>query len=434
MRNRSVFSLFTLILVIFGLFAACADTSSSDSDDSGIPIPNPKIYTVSFETNGGSPAPKQQSVADGLTFVLPPAMTKTDYIFGGWYKEAACNSQWDFAYDTVTDNIKLYAQWYTPILVPGTTLAEKLQWLKSNATSNSGYILEVTADENLAPQNISYNNKFYITVQLQGSGNPKVITLSDNGSLFSIGNFITLILDKNLTLVGKNNNNASLVTVYGNLIMNQGVKITGNVYNYPNFNSMGGGVYVHHKGTFIMSGGEISDNSNFVSYGGGVVVSGCFTMSGGKISNNTVSGNNRCGGGGVLVEGHFTMSGGEISGNTVITSSTSSVTPLSGGGGVCVNGRTLSIFDKTGGTIYGYTAESSKSNVVKNNFGIVNKHGHAVYAYSTGIYANVNDGIDYIKRKETTAEPGNNLSYSWGTWGGDHRWWGLPVWSGAWDN
>jgi len=83
MKNRSVFSLFTLILVIFGLFAACADLSID-------PPPPPPVYTVEFETNGRSPAPHSQSISCGGTVVMPYAMTKTGYVFGGWYKEETC--------------------------------------------------------------------------------------------------------------------------------------------------------------------------------------------------------------------------------------------------------------------------------------------------------------------------------------------------------
>ena len=35
-------------------------------------------------------------------------------MFGGWYKEAECQNKWDFAKDTVTGNITLYAKWTAP--------------------------------------------------------------------------------------------------------------------------------------------------------------------------------------------------------------------------------------------------------------------------------------------------------------------------------
>jgi uncharacterized repeat protein (TIGR02543 family) len=38
-------------------------------------------------------------------------MAKINYTFGGWYKEAAHTNQWNFANDTVTSDITIYAKW-----------------------------------------------------------------------------------------------------------------------------------------------------------------------------------------------------------------------------------------------------------------------------------------------------------------------------------
>jgi len=73
------------------------------------------VYTVKFETNGGEPALVDQNIISGGKAVIPPPITKTDYGFGGWFKEAACNNEWNFASDTVNGNITLYAKWGNPI-------------------------------------------------------------------------------------------------------------------------------------------------------------------------------------------------------------------------------------------------------------------------------------------------------------------------------
>jgi hypothetical protein len=148
--------------------------------------------------------------------------------------------------------------------------------------------------------------------------------------------------------------------------MREGSVITGN---------RGGGVYMSLRSTFTMNGGKISGNTRDDGSGGGVYVSaiGTFTMSGGEISGNAAS----IYGGGVCVsDGTFTMSGGEISGNTLNSNYSDRC-----GGGVYVRGT----FTKTGGgTIYGYTEGDSKSNVVKNDYGVVqNNKGHAVYVRDT---------------------------------------------------
>lgn len=65
------------------------------------------LYTVTFNTNGGSTAPAKQWRANA-TATKPSDPTKSGYIFLGWYNG---NSKWDF--DTnVTSSITLTAKWH----------------------------------------------------------------------------------------------------------------------------------------------------------------------------------------------------------------------------------------------------------------------------------------------------------------------------------
>ncbi len=68
--------------------------------------------TVTFDKNGGDtdsdPATVAASSKLTATAIEP---TRTGYVFGGWYKEAACTNAWDFDNDTVTTDITLYAKW-----------------------------------------------------------------------------------------------------------------------------------------------------------------------------------------------------------------------------------------------------------------------------------------------------------------------------------
>jgi len=76
-----------------------------------------QYFTVSFEPNGGAPKPADQIIASGGKVNVPPAdMTNSDSTlgFGGWYKKADLTDKWNFAEDTVTGNITLYAEWDTP--------------------------------------------------------------------------------------------------------------------------------------------------------------------------------------------------------------------------------------------------------------------------------------------------------------------------------
>jgi uncharacterized repeat protein (TIGR02543 family) len=79
-------------------------------------MPNPlNTFTVTFIANGGSPAPADRTVAKGGTVTEPAAMSKSGYSFKGWYTEAVFTNLWNFAADTVTAAVTLYAKW-TPDL------------------------------------------------------------------------------------------------------------------------------------------------------------------------------------------------------------------------------------------------------------------------------------------------------------------------------
>ncbi|XUX01138.1 MAG: InlB B-repeat-containing protein [Dehalogenimonas sp.] len=67
-------------------------------------------YTISFNSQGGSTV-ANASVAFGATVTQPTDPTRTGYTFGGWFKEAACTTAWNFTSDTITGNTTLYAKW-----------------------------------------------------------------------------------------------------------------------------------------------------------------------------------------------------------------------------------------------------------------------------------------------------------------------------------
>ena len=131
-----------------------------------------------------------------------------------------------------------------------------------------------------------------------------------------------------------------------NFIM-YGGSITGNTTSGgENTTWRSGGVWVRDNSTFTMYGGSITDNTT-VWNGGGVYVgdSGKFYMHGGEISGNNASSNSGSSGGGVHIgSGAFTMTGGTISGNSASNN----------GGGVHIGSD--SIFTMTGGSITGNNA------------------------------------------------------------------------------
>jgi uncharacterized repeat protein (TIGR02543 family) len=328
----------------------------------------PVQYTVTFNANGAAgTVPAAQTTDYNANITLPNAsgLTKSGYIFGGWSANTAgtgTNYNANSSY-TVTGNVTLYAVWN--FNVSGNSLADKLAWLQTNAQSNESYILQVNANESIAPHTLSYSDRSNITITIAGVGANRTINLSSNGAMFSVYSGVTLVLDNNIILRGRSDNNGSTVYVNSNgtFIMNGGT-ISGNTYaggegGGVSWSGYGGGVFV--DGTFIMNGGTISGNTagGFDGEGGGVVVNrnATFIMNGGTISGNTAGG---YGGGGVsirsgsstgtFVDGTFTMNGGTISGNSADASAYQQ--RFSHGGGVYLRGT----FTMNSGTISGNSA------------------------------------------------------------------------------
>ena len=66
--------------------------------------------TIQFNSNGGEVVYSKYAVAGSI--VLPPRRpAKEGYLFAGWYKDAECKQFFDFANDTITQDITLYARW-----------------------------------------------------------------------------------------------------------------------------------------------------------------------------------------------------------------------------------------------------------------------------------------------------------------------------------
>ena len=232
------------------------------------------------------------------------------------------------------------------------TLAQQLAWLYNHAESYNAYLVEISADE--TPLTSLPSDRSNLTITLRGSGAMRTIN-----SGFHVRAGVTLILDSNITLQGRDDGPMALVRVgdRGTLIMNAEAKIIGN-NNTGGWLSYGGGVHVDYGGIFIMHGGVISGNTAIGNRwdnlsGGGVHNQGIFTM-----HNGAISGNSSRIGAGVYNQGVFTMRGGEISSNTA-TATTANHIGYTGGGGV----RNRGTFRMYGGSISGNTAHAGGGGV-----------------------------------------------------------------------
>ena len=196
-------------------------------------------------------------------------------------------------------------------IVPGNNFIEKLAWLQRSADSHNTYILEIRANENITPHVFYYDDAININIVLRGVGANRVIRLRSHGTMFTVRQNVTLILDNNITLQGHNGNNGSMVYVNGGVFrMNNGSTITGNSggFRNPSYGNqiIGSGVFINN-GLFEMNGGIISNNSADSGTGVFIARDGNFIMNGGNISSNTAS---NFGGAVFLHGGRFTMNGG----------------------------------------------------------------------------------------------------------------------------
>ncbi len=75
-----------------------------------VSLPALPKYTVHFSTGEGS-AVADAEVEKGATVVKPEDPTRDGFEFGGWYKDEACTTPWNFSTDRISEETTLYAKW-----------------------------------------------------------------------------------------------------------------------------------------------------------------------------------------------------------------------------------------------------------------------------------------------------------------------------------
>jgi len=72
---------------------------------------NVPVYTVTFDPDGGFPAPADETVESGGTVSLPTEPLNSGYYFGGWWTEKNGDGNEFLTSTPITSNITLYAKW-----------------------------------------------------------------------------------------------------------------------------------------------------------------------------------------------------------------------------------------------------------------------------------------------------------------------------------
>jgi len=319
-------------------------------------------YEVYYSTNNSIPVNPVQTVSTTTATISDLANWTTYYV---WVKAKNSIGTSDFSPMTNgtpmgTNNERLPGLYRNNARIGNQNLSASLSYISANAVSGDDFYIVLGADESASPMNLNYSRKT-VGITLMGYGGERTITLASNGRLFLIFEGVTLTLDENITLVGLSTNTFPLIGNNGNLIINDGAKISGNTASNSN---NGGGI--DSSGTFIMNGGTISGNA--ASSGGGIYTSyGTVTINGGTISGNAASS-----GGGIYTSyGTVTINGGTISGNTGVGIYISNVT-------VTINGGTIS--ENTG---FGIVVSGNAGNLIMNG-GTISENSGGIFV--NGVY------------------------------------------------
>ncbi len=101
--------------------------------------PEPTIFTVTFDSQGGSEVANASvtELEEGMGALVAkptPDPTKKDATFLGWYKETEGTTAWNFASDLVKANITLFAKWdnWETVASPSIVTTGAMDWSTGN--------------------------------------------------------------------------------------------------------------------------------------------------------------------------------------------------------------------------------------------------------------------------------------------------------------
>ena len=270
---------------------------------------NVRVFTVSFDSDGGSAVPQQKNIFEGnwarqpvnaptkpipnLNFAAETTagLYRNHFQFDGWYLE---NEFYNF--DTpITSDLTLTARWSNPpVELDGyagdNILTQSVNYMNSFPGE---YTLLLDADIITSNLNLTVPNAKLTLRGIDQVRTIAVVTINsgDGKHLFSFGgNNTSLILDDKITIKGSSSNvrnNAFLIDTQ-ELIMRPGSRIEGHV--------AGVSATVNVRNSFIMEGGTITGNStagNTNTMVAGIRITGRGSraiISGGSIRGNTDSG------------------------------------------------------------------------------------------------------------------------------------------------
>ncbi len=135
--------------------------------------PAPVVVNVLFDSNyegGGSPVSANATVGELLS--APSGITRSGYTLAGWYRDAALTTAWNFATDTVSGSMTLYAKWSTASTTrtDGVYILMNDAWIADNATFDLYYSVVPSGGVQTVTGTATGVAKEYFFNQILGSG------------------------------------------------------------------------------------------------------------------------------------------------------------------------------------------------------------------------------------------------------------------------
>jgi uncharacterized repeat protein (TIGR02543 family) len=90
------------------------------------------VYTVTYDSQGGSSVASQQVVSGGTVGTLPANPTRSGYTFGGWYTAVSGGGTAFTASTTVTASLTVYAKWTA--VIGSSTATATYTWTSGTST------------------------------------------------------------------------------------------------------------------------------------------------------------------------------------------------------------------------------------------------------------------------------------------------------------
>ena len=141
MKNK-IAVILCIILALLSIIVLSSCDDKKDNEESG------KIYTVTFDSDGGTPV-EAQRVESNKKAKEPTAPTRAGYIFEGWYHG---NERWSFIGYVVTEDMTLVAKW---------TANENTLTFNSNGGSGSMADVSAFTDEAITLQPNTFTRDGY---------------------------------------------------------------------------------------------------------------------------------------------------------------------------------------------------------------------------------------------------------------------------------